>query len=659
MKTATVHGGPVPLCAGAVLAALADSAAAAPNHAARLAGLALCMPWEDTATRSLTVDGAGVTCTRTTGTEGANFNLAFSATLCSASGAALADAAAGALGLAQRWMPKWSSSAEGDAARIVVAACPNHLVPAATRGIEACGRAVTFREPCQTWEADVASWARVLSTAGLDAGALLSPALLREQGQAISTALGVPQGLVLDACTVEDAATMNEHWKYAYPGSEAVFREAVASRPSAGLRKTAAGGDGSGAGELVSWIMTRDDGSLGALHTISEYRGRGYARAVVKFAMLQLWAWRAAQAAGARECADAWRARAAARLRPYCHIKVGNEQSESLFRSLGFTPIDSVTWLVSNALAPRFALRPLNPHSETEWADLLALVLASYKQDDDFFMRPPRTDMANLRGMASTGVFYVGYEQPVAGPAAWQAEGYVPGVSAAAYPHTFASTTAIPAAYFERRRRDRLAPGAAADPAAVVAPSSYDTEGEELLVCCYLSAAPAEGAATPAIGPAQFSPASSAGSDATASLAPVASPAASAAAAESGTAFGGVSDGGADPAALPSASHHDGRPGACYQLGMMTVATRLKKLGCGQRVLDFALATSRTTHGADELEAHVVSVKPWLLDFYVRRNGFAVVGKEAWPAEAEGQLLQPVFFHLVRRSLGLHGSAYM
>ena len=38
--------------------------------------------------------------------------------------------------------------------------------------------------------------------------------------------------------------------------------------PSAGIRDS---------GKLVAWLMTQDDGSIGVLHVLDDYRGSGYA----------------------------------------------------------------------------------------------------------------------------------------------------------------------------------------------------------------------------------------------------------------------------------------------------------------------------------------------------------------------------------------------
>jgi ribosomal protein S18 acetylase RimI-like enzyme len=84
---------------------------------------------------------------------------------------------------------------------------------------------------------------------------------------------------------------------------------------------------------------------------------------------------------------------------------------------------------------------------------------------------------------------------------------------------------------------------------------------------------------------------------------------------------------------------------------MLTVAPQLKRLGCAQRVLDFAAATAVQAYRAAWLDVNVVSVKPWLLAFYTARNGFTVVGEEPWPAGAEDRLLRPCYFHRARKAL--------
>ena len=65
-------------------------------------------------------------------------------------------------------------------------------------------------------------------------------------------------------------------------------------------------------------------------------------------------------------------------------------------------------------------------------------------------------------------------------------------------------------------------------------------------------------------------------------------------------------------------------------LGMMVVCPELKKRGVGARLLQSALATARGALRADVVDAHVVSVKPWLRALY-ERAGFVAVGRAEWP----------------------------
>jgi hypothetical protein len=51
------------------------------------------------------------------------------------------------------------------------------------------------------------------------------------------------------------------------------------------------------------------------------------------------------------------------------------------------------------------------------------------------------------------------------------------------------------------------------------------------------------------------------------------------------------------------------------------------------------------------VEVFIVSVKPWLLAWYVEKNGFEVVGGESWPKALEWQLKRDCFFHQARKNL--------
>ena len=374
------------------------------------------------------------------------------------------------------------------------------------------------------------------------------------------------------------------------PGKTAlVLARSIAERPSAGLRVGAERA-------LVAWVLVRPDGSVGVLHTLPEHRGRGYAKAVVRCVMLQLRRLqlrleRDAAAAGADQAACA-AAAAAARLRPYCHIKLGNAASEAVFERLGFASVGRVTWLMSTALAPRFALRPLDAGSAHEWADLLALVNRSYRQDDAFFVDQQRSSAEDLRAMAAEGVFFVGYRWAVS---------------------------------LEEVRAGAAAAGAGLEDAAPCPDAlacSLDTEARpelvrrgaretrELLCCVYLKVSAGDASPFRHVKPKAAAAGAEAEAVVEAGLGAAAAPqqavayeAASAAGPSSAAAAAGA-------AATDAAAGGSGTP-TC-SIGMLTIEPALKRAGVGQRVLDFALRTARETYRCGGAECFVVSVKPWL-----------------------------------------------
>jgi 8-oxo-dGTP diphosphatase len=76
-------------------------------------------------------------------------------------------------------------------------------------------------------------------------------------------------------------------------------------------------------GQPVAWVMTHDDGSVGMLHVLDKYRGRGYARLLVL-----------AMSGEVRK-----------KGRPvFAHIEPVNLPSLNLFQSLGFEVRSKVTW---------------------------------------------------------------------------------------------------------------------------------------------------------------------------------------------------------------------------------------------------------------------------------------------------------------------------
>ena len=73
----------------------------------------------------------------------------------------------------------------------------------------------------------------------------------------------------------------------------------------------------------VAWMMTHDDGSVGMLHVLDDFRGRGYAKMLVK--------------AMSRQVVQKGR-------EAYAHIEPSNEPSLRLFQSLGFVIRGKITW---------------------------------------------------------------------------------------------------------------------------------------------------------------------------------------------------------------------------------------------------------------------------------------------------------------------------
>lgn len=80
---------------------------------------------------------------------------------------------------------------------------------------------------------------------------------------------------------------------------------------------------------LVAWAITQDDGALGFLHVLTEYRLKGYARAIVKDLVKKV--------------------RAQGNI-PFVHIEEKNYKSMKLTLSLGFKKDRVVNWLELESL---------------------------------------------------------------------------------------------------------------------------------------------------------------------------------------------------------------------------------------------------------------------------------------------------------------------
>ena len=89
--------------------------------------------------------------------------------------------------------------------------------------------------------------------------------------------------------------------------------------------------------------------------------------------------------------------------------------------------------------------------------------------------------------------------------------------------------------------------------------------------------------------------------------------------------------------------------GPTVTISMLTILPSLKRRGLATRLLK-EIETRAREQGAVAIEAFVVSVKPWLFDFY-EKHGFKLVGAEDWPPFLEWQLKKDCYFKQIRKIL--------
>lgn len=75
---------------------------------------------------------------------------------------------------------------------------------------------------------------------------------------------------------------------------------------------------------LVGWVLTHDDGALGALHVLDQYRRKGIAKALL---------------------VDIIKKVRSNGLTPYTYVETSNGKSMSLVKSLGFIPDRPIHWV--------------------------------------------------------------------------------------------------------------------------------------------------------------------------------------------------------------------------------------------------------------------------------------------------------------------------
>jgi ribosomal protein S18 acetylase RimI-like enzyme len=127
-----------------------------------------------------------------------------------------------------------------------------------------------------------------------------------------------PKRLVIDrthrveSVRTPDAPFIASYWPHGR--SPAYVEERIRALPSAAIRRR---------GKLVAWALTHDDGSMGFLHVIAEWRGRGFARSLTTALSLRL---------------------LRLGLRPFLYIVKDNTPSIRLTESMGFERVGRFSW---------------------------------------------------------------------------------------------------------------------------------------------------------------------------------------------------------------------------------------------------------------------------------------------------------------------------
>ncbi len=114
--------------------------------------------------------------------------------------------------------------------------------------------------------------------------------------------------------TENDAEVVNKYWTYNDEDSIHYVKDMIKRNISAGIEDD---------GKLVAWICVHDDGALGFLYVLDEYRRKGYAKDITIYLANKL-----------RERDKI----------PFVYIITDNEKSLSLAQSLGFVIDRKVCW---------------------------------------------------------------------------------------------------------------------------------------------------------------------------------------------------------------------------------------------------------------------------------------------------------------------------
>eukprot|EP00455_Lapot_gusevi_P007552 TRINITY_DN13218_c0_g1_i3.p1 TRINITY_DN13218_c0_g1~~TRINITY_DN13218_c0_g1_i3.p1 ORF type:complete len:286 (+),score=43.67 TRINITY_DN13218_c0_g1_i3:88-945(+) len=125
----------------------------------------------------------------------------------------------------------------------------------------------------------------------------------------------VDNDVKVESIRLSDADYVISFWPYAHEMTVDTFRQILQILPSFAIYIDE---------KPVCWMAVLDYGSLSMLHTLEEYRGRGYAERVVRAACSTL---------------------PAAGMLPFCYTLQENVKSNNLFRKVGFEVVEHVSWM--------------------------------------------------------------------------------------------------------------------------------------------------------------------------------------------------------------------------------------------------------------------------------------------------------------------------
>lgn len=141
---------------------------------------------------------------------------------------------------------------------------------------------------------------------------------------ALNTELRTPDDVYVKSLETRHAATVYDFWNFRFVTTVEAFVDSVIEAPSAGVfvKET---------NEPVSWMISRTPNGMSSLHTLEEFRQRGYASFVSQYLAKRM---------------------AQAGYLPYATIDPSNEASKKCFRNAGFsftTPVYVFTALRPNS----------------------------------------------------------------------------------------------------------------------------------------------------------------------------------------------------------------------------------------------------------------------------------------------------------------------